>query len=60
MSGEFPVRTYWIYGAIAVPITVCVLAVLVFASSMEKWWRTVKEERGTRWVRKDKVFRGDV
>jgi Mg2+ and Co2+ transporter CorA len=60
MSGEFPVRTYWIYGAIAIPITVCVLAVLVFASSMEKWWRTVKEERGKRWVRREKVFRGDV
>jgi len=36
------------------------LAVLVFASSREKWWRTVKEERGKRCVRKDKVLRGDV
>jgi hypothetical protein len=60
MSGEFPVRTYWIYGAIAVPITVCVLGVLVFASSMGNWWRSVKEERSKRWARKEKVFRGGV
>ena len=60
MSGEFPVRTYWIYGAVAVPITVGVLGLLVFASSFGKWWRTVKEEKSKRWARKEKVFRGGV
>ncbi|KAE9365214.1 hypothetical protein N431DRAFT_387264 [Stipitochalara longipes BDJ] len=60
MSGEFPVRTYWIYGAIAVPITVCVLGLLVFASSMGRWWRTIKEEKGKMWERKERVFRGGV
>jgi hypothetical protein len=60
MSGDFPVRTYWIYAAIAVPITTCVLGVLVFASSIGRWWRTMKEERGKRWKRREKMFKGGV
>ncbi len=60
MSGEFPVRTYWIYGAIAVPITVCVLGLLVFASRMGQWWRTMKEEKAKIWARKENVFTGGV
>jgi hypothetical protein len=60
MSGEFPVKTYWIYGVVAVPITVCVLGLLVFASSVGKWWRVVKEEKSKRWARKEKVLRGGV
>ena len=60
MSGDFPVRTYWIYAAIAVPITAGVFGVLVFASSFGKLWRIVKEDRGKRFTRKEKLFRGGV
>jgi Mg2+ and Co2+ transporter CorA len=60
MSGDFPVRTYWIYAAIAVPITACVLGVLVFASRVGTWWRTVKEDRRKRWARREKIFKGGV
>jgi high-affinity Fe2+/Pb2+ permease len=60
MSETFAVRTYWIYGAIAVPITACVLGLLVFASSMRNWWRAFKEGKSKRWARKEKVFRGSV
>jgi hypothetical protein len=44
----------------AVPITVCVLGLLVFASSMRNWWRAVKEGKNKRWARKEEVFRGGV
>jgi hypothetical protein len=60
MSETFAVRTYWIYGAIAVPITVCVLGLLVFASSMRNWWRAFKKGKSKRWARKEEVFRGGV
>jgi Mg2+ and Co2+ transporter CorA len=31
MSGEFPVKTYWIYAAIALPVSLCALGGLMFA-----------------------------
>jgi hypothetical protein len=37
-----------------------VLGVLVFASSIGRWWRTMKEERGKRWKRREKMFKGGV
>jgi len=66
MSGEFPVRTYWLYAAIAVPLTICVSGLLVFAGSMGRWWTGVKENRGKKWAswatraRKEKLFKGAV
>ncbi len=66
MSGDFPVRTYWIYAAIAVPITVCVLGLLVFGGSMGRWWRVVKNNTGKRGAllvsgaRKERLFKGGV
>jgi Mg2+ and Co2+ transporter CorA len=45
MSGEFPVKTYWIYAAIALPVSVCALVGLMFAGNFGKWLRRVRKER---------------
>ena len=39
MSGEFPVTTYWIYAAVAFPISACALCALVFAGRISGLWR---------------------
>lgn len=45
MSGDFPVKTYWIYAAIALPVSVCALLGLMFAGRIGKWIRSVRKER---------------
>jgi Mg2+ and Co2+ transporter CorA len=39
MSGEFPLTTYWIYAAVALPISACAFCALVFAGKIGRWWR---------------------
>ncbi|KAH8588653.1 hypothetical protein B0O99DRAFT_693221 [Bisporella sp. PMI_857] len=46
MSGEFPWRTYWVYAAVALPISACALMALVFAGRIGRWVRGVAEEWG--------------
>jgi len=58
MGGEFPVRTYWIYVAIAVPITTYVLGVLVLLVVWEDVGRLGRKQKAKRWVRNKKVFKG--
>ena len=43
MSGEFPVTTYWIYAAIALPISACALCALVFVGRIGRLWRRMRE-----------------
>ncbi len=52
MSADLPVRTYWIFGAIAVPISAVALGALMFAGRIGKWWR------GERYGDKKEVRRG--
>lgn len=43
MSGDFPVKTYWIYAVIALPVSLCALGGLVFAGRISRWFREMKE-----------------
>ena len=45
MSGEFPVQTYWIYAAIALPISACALGV---CGVREQDWNVGAESEGER------------
>lgn len=47
MSGDFPVKTYWVYAAIALPVSVCALIGLMFAGKIGKWLRSVRSAK--RW-----------
>jgi Mg2+ and Co2+ transporter CorA len=42
MSGEFPLTTYWIYAAVALPISACAFCALVFAGNISRMWRRVR------------------
>jgi len=48
MSGEFPLHTYWIYAAVALPITACAITILAFAGSIGKIGRKILENWGVR------------
>ena len=39
MSGEFPLETYWIYAAVALPISACAFCALIFAGRISRLWR---------------------
>jgi hypothetical protein len=39
MSGEFPLDTYWIYAAVALPISACAFCALVFAGRISRVWK---------------------
>jgi len=45
MSGDFPVRTYWIYALTALPISICALGGLIFAGRIGRWFKKIREER---------------
>ena len=42
MSGEFPLTTYWIYAAVALPISACAFCALVFAGRISRLWRRMR------------------
>jgi Mg2+ and Co2+ transporter CorA len=48
MSGDFPIGTYRIYTAISLPITTCMLGVLLFAGRFGRWWERMREDKGLR------------
>ena len=54
MSSDFPIRTYWIYAVIALPISACAFCALVFAGRIGRFWRMMrrdlkKEKRKSKW-----------
>jgi len=53
MSGEFPITTYWIYTAIALPISACALGVLMFAGKIGRWVRSQTENGFQRTLRSE-------
>jgi hypothetical protein len=46
MSSDFPIKTYWIYAVIALPISACAFCALVFAGRIGRFWRMVKGRGG--------------
>lgn len=56
MSGEFPLTTYWIYAAVALPISACAFCALVFAGRISRGWRRLRgrERTGERDLGKEK------
>jgi hypothetical protein len=58
MSSDFPIRTYWMYAVIALPISASAFCALVFAGRIGRFWRRMrgrgkrhleKEERKSKW-----------
>lgn len=43
MSAEYPLKTYWIYASIAVPVSVCILGGLIFADKIGYWLRRLRK-----------------
>ena len=46
MSAEIPTRTYWVYAAVALPLSACAFGCLMFAGRLSCWWKKLNEDRG--------------